>query len=104
MFDTQESKTCGASMKILPQGTLIGFMVHTVSYGCLFISNLDSVLRLKLNAPLTKYNRKTFYTQEPVVGYTQTTLFRAKQLGKRNHSLGFETFLVLCGYCITRFK
>lgn len=41
-----------------------------VSYGRLFISNPDLVLRLKLNAPLTKYNRKTFYTQDPVVGYT----------------------------------
>uniref|UniRef100_A0A803P373 NADH:flavin oxidoreductase/NADH oxidase N-terminal domain-containing protein n=1 Tax=Cannabis sativa TaxID=3483 RepID=A0A803P373_CANSA len=41
-----------------------------VSYGRLFISNPDLVLRFKLNAPLTKYNRKTFYTQDPVVGYT----------------------------------
>ncbi|ONH97610.1 hypothetical protein PRUPE_7G200800 [Prunus persica] len=41
-----------------------------VSYGRLFISNPDLVLRLKLNAPLTRYNRKTFYTQDPVVGYT----------------------------------
>ena len=41
-----------------------------VSYGRLFISNPDLVLRLKLNAPLNKYIRKTFYTQDPVVGYT----------------------------------
>lgn len=41
-----------------------------VSYGRLFISNPDLVLRLKLNAPLNKYVRKTFYTQDPVVGYT----------------------------------
>ncbi|XP_009771208.1 12-oxophytodienoate reductase 3 [Nicotiana sylvestris] len=41
-----------------------------VSYGRLFISNPDLVMRLKLNAPLTKYNRKTFYTQDPIVGYT----------------------------------
>ncbi|KAM1197363.1 hypothetical protein ACFX2I_008965 [Malus domestica] len=41
-----------------------------VSYGRLFISNPDLVLRFKLNAPLTKYNRKTFYTQDPVVGFT----------------------------------
>ncbi|XP_061995883.1 12-oxophytodienoate reductase 3-like [Rosa rugosa] len=41
-----------------------------VSYGRYFISNPDLVLRLKLNAPLTKYVRKTFYTQDPVVGYT----------------------------------
>ncbi|WCJ42779.1 12-oxophytodienoate reductase 3 [Euphorbia peplus] len=41
-----------------------------VSYGRLFISNPDLVQRLKLNAPLNKYIRKTFYTQDPVVGYT----------------------------------
>lgn len=41
-----------------------------VSYGRLFISNPDLVERFKVNAPLTKYIRKTFYTQDPVVGYT----------------------------------
>ncbi|KAF7837912.1 12-oxophytodienoate reductase 3 [Senna tora] len=46
-----------------------------VSYGRLFISNPDLALRLKLNAPLNKYNRKTFYTQDPVVGYTDYPFF-----------------------------
>ncbi|KAL3532683.1 hypothetical protein ACH5RR_006204 [Cinchona calisaya] len=41
-----------------------------VSYGRLFISNPDLVLRLKINAPLNKYIRATFYTHDPVVGYT----------------------------------
>lgn len=41
-----------------------------VSYGRLFISNPDLVSRFKINAPLNKYIRKTFYTQDPVVGYT----------------------------------
>ncbi|CAI9100705.1 OLC1v1037864C1 [Oldenlandia corymbosa var. corymbosa] len=41
-----------------------------VSYGRLFISNPDLPLRLKLNAPLTRYNRATFYTHDPVVGFT----------------------------------
>ncbi|KAL3535533.1 hypothetical protein ACH5RR_003994 [Cinchona calisaya] len=41
-----------------------------VSYGRLFISNPDLVLRLKLNAPLNRYIRATFYTHDPVVGYT----------------------------------
>lgn len=41
-----------------------------VSYGRLFISNPDLVLRLKLNAPLNRYVRSTFYTHDPVVGYT----------------------------------
>jgi 12-oxophytodienoic acid reductase len=41
-----------------------------VSYGRDFISNPDLVLRLKLNAPLNKYIRETFYTHDPIVGYT----------------------------------
>ncbi|XP_038880749.1 12-oxophytodienoate reductase 3 isoform X2 [Benincasa hispida] len=41
-----------------------------VSYGRLFIANPDLALRFKLSAPLNKYVRKTFYTQDPVVGYT----------------------------------
>uniref|UniRef100_A0A5B6ZJE6 Putative 12-oxophytodienoate reductase 3 n=1 Tax=Davidia involucrata TaxID=16924 RepID=A0A5B6ZJE6_DAVIN len=41
-----------------------------VSYGRLFISNPDLVLRFKVNAPLNRYIRATFYTQDPVVGYT----------------------------------
>ncbi|XWS26606.1 hypothetical protein CRYUN_Cryun26dG0045200 [Craigia yunnanensis] len=45
-----------------------------VSYGRLFISNPDLVLRLKINAPLNRYIRKTFYTQDPVVGYTDYPL------------------------------
>ncbi|XP_055808747.1 12-oxophytodienoate reductase 1 [Solanum dulcamara] len=41
-----------------------------VAYGRLFISNPDLPNRFKLNAPLNKYNRETFYTSDPVVGYT----------------------------------
>ncbi|CAJ1940494.1 unnamed protein product [Sphenostylis stenocarpa] len=41
-----------------------------VSFGRLYISNPDLVSRFKLNAPLTKYNRNTFYTHDPVIGYT----------------------------------
>uniref|UniRef100_A0A803M8H0 NADH:flavin oxidoreductase/NADH oxidase N-terminal domain-containing protein n=1 Tax=Chenopodium quinoa TaxID=63459 RepID=A0A803M8H0_CHEQI len=41
-----------------------------VSFGRLFISNPDLVERFKVNAPLNRYLRKTFYTQDPVVGYT----------------------------------
>lgn len=41
-----------------------------VAFGRHFISNPDLVLRLKLDAPLTKYVRATFYTHDPVVGYT----------------------------------
>ncbi|OIV99726.1 hypothetical protein TanjilG_26064 [Lupinus angustifolius] len=41
-----------------------------VSYGRLFISNPDLVHRFKLDAPLNKYNRETFYTADPVIGFT----------------------------------
>ncbi|CAK9140997.1 unnamed protein product [Ilex paraguariensis] len=41
-----------------------------VSYGRHFISNPDLVTRLELDAPLNRYVRATFYTQDPVVGYT----------------------------------
>ncbi|KAL3683859.1 hypothetical protein R1sor_001881 [Riccia sorocarpa] len=41
-----------------------------VVYGRLFLSNPDLPKRFKLNAPLNKYDRSTFYTHDPVVGYT----------------------------------
>ncbi|KAF5479437.1 hypothetical protein F2P56_000257, partial [Juglans regia] len=41
-----------------------------VVYGRLFLANPDLPRRFKLNAPLNKYNRDTFYTPDPVVGYT----------------------------------
>lgn len=44
--------------------------VDLVAYGRAFISNPDLVRRLELNAPLNEYVRATFYTHDPVVGYT----------------------------------
>ena len=41
-----------------------------VAYGRLFLANPDLPKRYELNAPLNKYNRETFYTPDPVVGYT----------------------------------
>ena len=41
-----------------------------VVYGRLFLANPDLPRRLELNAPLNKYDRNTFYTPDPVVGYT----------------------------------
>lgn len=41
-----------------------------VSYGRLFISNPDLVERFRVKADLTRYVRATFYTHDPVVGYT----------------------------------
>ncbi|KXG21012.2 hypothetical protein SORBI_3009G003600 [Sorghum bicolor] len=44
-----------------------------VSYGRLFLANPDLPRRFRLpdaDAPLNKYDRNTFYTSDPVVGYT----------------------------------
>lgn len=41
-----------------------------VAYGRAFIANPDLPRRFELNAPLNKYDRSTFYTSDPVVGYT----------------------------------
>lgn len=41
-----------------------------VVYGRIFLANPDLPRRFELNAPLNKYNRETFYTSDPVIGYT----------------------------------
>ncbi|OEL18818.1 putative 12-oxophytodienoate reductase 8 [Dichanthelium oligosanthes] len=41
-----------------------------VAYGKWFLANPDLLKRFELNAPLNKYDRSTFYTPDPVVGYT----------------------------------
>jgi len=41
-----------------------------VVYGRLFLANPDLPRRFNLDAPLNKYDRSTFYTNDPVVGYT----------------------------------
>ncbi|KAL6226774.1 hypothetical protein ACLB2K_000735 [Fragaria x ananassa] len=56
-----------------------------VSYGRYFISNPDLVLRLRLNAPLNKYNRETFYTHDPVVGYTDYPFLNRESLIEDDH-------------------
>lgn len=35
-----------------------------------FLSLILIVDRFKVNAPLNKYDRSTFYTHDPVLGYT----------------------------------
>lgn len=49
---------------------------HTdlVAYGRIFLANPDLTKRFELNAPLNKYNRDTFYTPDPVIGYTDYPL------------------------------
>lgn len=51
-----------------------------VSFGRPFIANPDLVLRLKMNAPLNKYIRATFYTHDPVVGYTDYPFLNLSRL------------------------
>lgn len=44
--------------------------IDAAVYGRHFLANPDMVKRFMLNAPLNKYDRATFYTQDPVVGYS----------------------------------
>ncbi|XP_058090125.1 putative 12-oxophytodienoate reductase-like protein 1 isoform X2 [Magnolia sinica] len=41
-----------------------------VAYGRYFVSNPDLPKRFEVNAPLNEYDEATFYSQDPVVGYT----------------------------------
>ena len=41
-----------------------------VAFGRWFLANPDLPRRFELNAPLNKYDRSTFYTDNPVIGYT----------------------------------
>ena len=41
-----------------------------VAFGRFFLANPDLPKRFELNAPLNKYNRETFYTPDPILGYT----------------------------------
>lgn len=42
--------------------------VDLVAYGRLFSANPDLPKWFELNAPLSKYDRNTFYTSDPIVG------------------------------------
>ncbi|WRX27478.1 NADH:flavin oxidoreductase/NADH oxidase [Theobroma cacao] len=48
-----------------------------VTYGRLFLANPDLPRRFELNAPLNKYDRNTFYTSDPVIGYTDYPFLEA---------------------------
>ncbi|KAH6775136.1 12-oxophytodienoate reductase 2 [Perilla frutescens var. hirtella] len=41
-----------------------------VAYGRLFLANPDLPRRFEQNAPLNKYDTDTFYTSDPIVGYS----------------------------------
>lgn len=41
-----------------------------IAFGRLFLSNPDLPKRFELDIPLNRYDRSTFYTSDPIVGYT----------------------------------
>ncbi|XP_028801616.1 12-oxophytodienoate reductase 1-like [Neltuma alba] len=41
-----------------------------VAYGRWFLANPDLPKRFEIDAPLNKYHKETFYTSDPVIGYT----------------------------------
>ncbi|KAK3438601.1 hypothetical protein EUGRSUZ_C03214 [Eucalyptus grandis] len=59
----------GGFTRELGMKALAGGDADLISYGRLFISNPDLVYRFKVDGPLNGYNRDTFYTQDPVIGY-----------------------------------
>ncbi|KAF8023429.1 hypothetical protein BT93_F0819 [Corymbia citriodora subsp. variegata] len=59
----------GGFTRELGMKALVDGDADLISYGRLFISNPDLIHRFKVDAPLNGYNRETFYTQDPVVGY-----------------------------------
>lgn len=55
-----------------------------IAYGRLFVANPDLPRRLQLNASLNKYDRLTFYTADPVVGYTDYTFLGSDPDNEQN--------------------
>lgn len=53
--------------------------VDLVGYGRAFISNPDLVQRFRVDAPLNKYDRSTFYTGDLVLGYTDYPFLHEKE-------------------------
>ncbi|KAL2533878.1 12-oxophytodienoate reductase 1 [Abeliophyllum distichum] len=84
-FEKQETKSCLQNMRKAFKGTFIvagGYNrddgnevisrgdADLVAFGRLFLANPDLPRRFELNSVLNKYDRSTFYTHDPVVGYT----------------------------------
>ncbi|KAI3770424.1 hypothetical protein L6452_01557 [Arctium lappa] len=49
---------------------------YLVAFGRLFLANSDLPKRFELDANLNKYDRDTFYTQDPLVGYIDFPFLR----------------------------
>jgi len=67
-----ETPRCLRPMRDAFEGTFIaaGGYDDLTAYGRWFLSNPDLPQRFGLDAHLNKYNRSTFYTPDPVTGYT----------------------------------
>ncbi|XP_021758641.1 12-oxophytodienoate reductase 3-like [Chenopodium quinoa] len=64
-FMSSGGYTKDQGMKAVAQGE-----ADLVAYGRSYLANPDLVQRFKINAPLNDYVRATFYTHDPVLGYT----------------------------------
>ncbi|BDA42129.1 12-oxophytodienoate reductase 1 [Coccomyxa sp. Obi] len=53
-----------------------------IAYGRPYLANPDLVKRFEIDAPLNKYDRNTFYTQDQKVGYTDYPFLSEVQAGK----------------------
>lgn len=71
--------------------TVASHAADLVAYGRWFISNPDLPLRLKLGAPLAKYNRDAFYSQDMVTGYTDYPTLSAVDVEELEEKLGAAT-------------
>lgn len=85
-FEREDSRGSLVSMRKALKGTLIvagGYYdrdeasrvienrdADLIAFGRAFLANPDLPRRFRLNAKLNKYDRSTFYTHDPVVGYT----------------------------------
>lgn len=69
----------GGYTKELGMKAVAGSDVDLVSYGRFFLSNPDLVQRFKTDAGLNPYDKDTFYTHDPVVGYTDYPFMKTEQ-------------------------
>jgi 12-oxophytodienoic acid reductase len=63
-----------------------------VAYGRLFLANPDLPRRFELDVALNKYDRSTFYTQDPIVGYTDYPFFEEED-GKNEESVSSQLIM-----------
>ncbi|KAI4380801.1 hypothetical protein MLD38_006949 [Melastoma candidum] len=70
----------GGYTKELGMKAVIDGDADLISYGRLFISNPDLVHRFRIDAQLNAYHRETFYTSDPVIGYTDYPFLDGKDM------------------------